>query len=708
MLKTPMLRTPKFGRLLLTGLSALPLILACTTAPAAIAPPAQLDAFLDYDYAAGLTAPKSGGRFAWSVLRKGRRNVWVAEGPGFNPRKLTDGTSDDGQDIGELVWSDDGSTLAWTRGGVEHNGWASGASANPASAVVQPTTEIWVSVRGGKPVRVAEGEEPALSATGRLAYIKDGQVWTVDTAGGAKPVKTFYDRGRIGNISWSPDGQNLVFVSRRGNHSFIGVYGGADAPITWLAPSTRFDGDPVWSPDGSSIAFSRRPGVADVLANEPTESPSPFAIWVGSVADGSARQVWQSPNTLNGSFPQLPDGLFLMWGKGDRLTFRAELDGWGHLYSLPVAGGEPTLLTPGPFLVEHVSMTPDGKALLYDANSGKTEGDIDRRHVFRVAVDRPGPVALTSGLGGEWTAIAVGDKLAYLGATVSQPPRAMLVDANGARARSLSAEGDYHPAAFVVPKSVTFTAADGTVVHGQLFNAGGKAKQPGLIFVHGGPTRQMLLGWSYMDYYTHSYMMNQYLATHGYTVLSVNYRLGIGYGRAFQHALNAGASGNSEYQDVVAGAHFLQALPNVDGSRLGIWGGSYGGLLTGQALARDSDLFKAGVDFHGVHDWSLYPGGGAPQRYEQGRFEEARKLAFESSPEAAMKGWRSPVLLIHGDDDRNVRFDQTVDIARRLDAQHTPYEELILPNEVHGFLRYDSWLRADSATVRFLDKNLKR
>jgi dipeptidyl aminopeptidase/acylaminoacyl peptidase len=106
-----------------------------------------------------------------------------------------------------------------------------------------------------------------------------------------------------------------------------------------------------------------------------------------------------------------------------------------------------------------------------------------------------------------------------------------------------------------------------------------------------------------------------------------------------------------------------------------------------------------------VHDWSI--GRSAPQRYEQGDYAMMTQLAFESSPEAAIKNWRSPVLLIQGDDDRNVKFEQTVDLARRLAAQGTPYEELIFPNEIHGFLRYDTWVHADTATVRFLDATLK-
>ncbi|MBU3079509.1 S9 family peptidase [Sphingomonas quercus] len=697
-----------FKHLFLAGIAGLSL--ATPVLAADPPPPAQLADFIGYSYASHLAAPHRGDRIAWVEMRKGVRNVWSAAAPDFAPRKLTDGTRDDGQDLTFVTWSPDGRILAWVRGEVEHNGWATGAPANPASAPGQQQEELWASVNGAPGVKIAEGSEPLFSSKGQLVFIRDYQVYTVDPANPGKATRLFYDRGRVGGLAWSPDGSRLAFVSRRGDHSFIGIYNGADTPITWVAPATAYDDNPAWSPDGTRIAFSRRTGTFDILAASAGEKPNPFSIWVASAADGSARQAWKSPATLNGSFPSVPDGLFLMWGAGDRITFRAELDGWAHLYALPAAGGEPVLLTPGEFMVEHVTMTPDGTALLYSANAGSVAGDIDRRHVFRVAVDRPGPAALTPGSGLEWTpAPLAGGRIAYISATAQTPPRVALAGADGKGARLIDPEPAPFPSQqLVVPKPVTFTAADGTVVHGQLFRPnGGKAKKPALVFVHGGPPRQMLLGWSYMDYYTHSYAMNQYLASRGYVVLSVNYRLGIGYGRAFQHAAKAGASGNSEYQDVVAGARYLQALADVDPARLGIWGGSYGGLLTAQGLARNSDIFKAGVDLHGVHDWTLYQNLGGGTRYEQGDVAAMKKIAFESSPEAAMATWRSPVLLIHGDDDRNVPFNQTVDLARRLAAQNIPFEEMILPNEVHGFLRYDSWLRADARMVRFLDERLK-
>ena len=680
-----------------------------------VPPPPSLDAMLSYPFVDELVASLQGNRIGWLTTVKGVRTVWTAGSPSFAPRKIASTGADDGQELTGLVLTPDGSRMAWVRGGAHDANWPAegGLQPNPADAIDQPKLTIWTATAGGPAVRVDEGDHPALSATGVVAYVKDGAIWTATFAG--KPgtptsAKLLFDRGKDNDLVWSPDSTRLAFVSHRGDHSFVGVYSVAAKSVTWAAPSTGHDMEPVWSPDGTRLAFAHRPG--DGGAPEPylAEVPHPWSIRLADATTGVGHDVWHSPKDLDGSFPEVPGGPMLRWAAGDTLTFRAELDGWAHLYALPVAGGAAKLLTPGDFIVENVRLTPDGTTLLYTANTGPDASDDDRRHVFTVAVAGGAPVCITCGTGIEFLPTPLADgRTAFVGVTPTRPATVEIGGPGGAKPLDHAADA-YPAAALVVPHRVTFTAADGTVVHGQLFaTPGDGARKPAVIFVHGGPPRQMLLGWSYMDYYSNAYAVNQVLAQRGFVVLSVNYRLGIGYGRAFQHPAHGGPAGASEYQDVVAGAKYLQSLTMVDPDRIGIWGGSYGGYLTGLALARNSDVFKAGVDFHGVHDWSrlLSEEATPAKRYEQGEWAAFMKTAFAASPDADIATWKSPVLLIQGDDDRNVRFNQTIDLARRLDAAGVPYDELVLPNEIHGFLRHASWLKADGATIDYLTAKLR-
>ena len=690
---------------------------ATATETAARAASFTLEQVLSYPFAQELVAAPKGSQIAWVFNRNGVRNIWTAAGPDFAARALTTYTADDGQELTNLAITPDGGTVVYVRGGDHDANWEAegGLPPDPDHSPIQPKVEIWaVPTSGGAPKKLAEGDEPVISPRGdRVAFTRGHQIWVVPVDGSAKATQLFFSRGESESPVWSPNGDRVAFVSNRGDHSFIGIFTSDSVPLHYLAPSTSHDGSPVWSPDGTRIAFVRRPGTGGAPQSPLTLHPNPWAIWTADATTGAGHLVWQSPKTLHGSAPTTAGGANLAWGTGDRLVFLADLDGWPHLYSVPEAGGKPLLLTPGAFMAEYITMTPDASAIVYNANTGRTPGDGDRRHLYRVPVDRAAPVAITSGAGLEWTPAVTGDgrSVAFIGAGAQRPPLPMVVALDGGTPRALAEDAipaDFPTSALVIPKPVTFKAADGTVVHGQLFQrADGAARKPGIVFVHGGPPRQMLLGWHYMDYYSNSYAVNQYLANHGYVVLSVNYRLGIGYGHDYHHPVHAGPWGASEYQDVKAGGVYLRSLPFVDARHIGIWGGSYGGLLTALALARNSDIFKAGVDMHGVHDWISEYGSRLTEqqlRYEKGDIQQALNVAWKSSPVASVATWKSPVLLIQGDDDRNVHFHQTVDLARRLSAAGVSYDELVLPDEIHGFLRHQSWVTADSATVAYFGK----
>jgi len=394
-------------------------------------------------------------------------------------------------------------------------------------------------------------------------------------------------------------------------------------------------------------------------------------------------------------------------------VFPWEKDGWTHLYSISANSEKQkaTLLTPGEFEVEHVSLAPGGKEIVYSSN----QGDIDHRHIWRVAtVGGQAPRAITSGNGIEYSPIILSDQntVAFLRSDAKAPERASIISGASA-ARDLAPESipaEFPQSALVEPQQVIFSAADGMKIHGQLFmpaNLDRSKRHPALLFFHGGSRRQMLLGWHYNYYYRNSYAMNQYLANHGYVVLSVNYRSGIGYGMQFREALNYGATGASEFQDVLGAGLYMRSRPEVDPARIGLWGGSYGGYLTAMGLSRASDLFAAGVDMHGVHDWNIAIRNFVPA-YDPNAKPDAARLAFESSPLSSVKTWRSPVLLIHGDDDRNVPFSETVHLVEALRDQGVEFEQLIFPDEIHDFLTHADWLRAYHASVEFFDKHLRK
>jgi len=672
-----------------------------------------IDGLLAAPFPTELVAAPTGVRFAWVQSVEGVRNIWVADGPDFRARRITANAVDDGQDLTQLAFTSDGKYVVFTRGEGANR---QGESPNPAHLSEGTEQAVWAaSIDGVAAKRLGPGDQPAPAPNGeRVVWVNHGQIWSIDLAkADAKGEQLFSGRGNPQQLAWSPDGTALAFVSNRGTHSFAGVFTVATRELRYIDPSLDRDSQIAWSPDGTRVAYIRQFAAPRAAMFSPRrEADEPWAIRVTDVKTGTARQIWKADKGHGSVFQGIVADNQLFWGAGDRLVFPWEKDGWLHLYSVSVDGGAAKLLTPGAFEVEYASLSSDRSRVVYNSN----QDDIDRRHLWSVTVAGTGaPTALTKGNGIEWQPVtaASGTAVAFLRSDARVPPHVAVVPSRGEQAPRDVAEtlpaASFPGAQLVEPQQVVFTAADGMAIHGQLFvpkDSKAGEKRPAMIFFHGGSRRQMLLGWHYMYYYRNSYAMNQWLASQGYVVLSVNYRSGIGYGMEFREALNYGATGGSEFRDVMGAGLFMKNRSDVDPARIGLWGGSYGGYLTAMGLSRASDLFAAGVDMHGVHDWNEGIRTFMPD-YNRLDDPEFARTAFDSSPLASVDTWKSPVLLVHGDDDRNVSFLQSINLIAALRKRNVEVEQLVFPDEVHDFLRNESWIRAYKASTDFLNRKLR-
>ena len=663
-----------------------------------------LEAVFSAPFPTSLTASAGGSRVAWVFDERGARNVWAADAPSFDGRRLTSFEGDDGTTIHSLAFSRDGNRIAFIRGDGPNR---AGELPNPTSDPAGVEQALWI-IEGAEPRRItAPAASPLFTADGdAILFIRRGRVWQVRLEADAEPEQLIHGRGSFGNLRLSPDGGRLAFVSSRGAHSFVGVYDFGARTVHYLDPAVDRDGSPAFSPDGASVAFVRQPPVLERFLFVPQREGPPWSIQVVELdadgAPGRAREVFRASGGKGSVFSGTASANQLHWTDDGRILFPWERTGYRHYYAVPAAGGEPEALTAGSFEIEYA--VSDGQGGLIAATN---QDDIDRRHLWRLTAGSAAE-ALTSGTGVETLPVAVEGGVAFLGGDGRRPLQPMVQTGGDARALAPDAfPADFPLEHMVDPEPVAFASADGMKIHGQLFRpAGGSdAAGPGVLFLHGGSRRQMLLGWHYMGYYSNCYAFHQYLASRGFTVISVNYRSGTGYGMEFREALNYGASGGAEHQDVLGAGRTLADMAGVDGDRIGLWGGSYGGYLTAMGLSRASDLFAAGVDIHGVHDWNRTIQGFNPS-YEPTHHPEAARLAFESSPLATVDGWRSPVLLVHGDDDRNVPFNETIELVEKLRELGVEHELLIFPDEVHGFLRHENWLEVFRRSADFFERHL--
>jgi len=660
--------------------------------------PVTIEEVMQAPYPSSLVASAKGNSVAWVFDTKGCRNVWVAQGA--HARQITPYTLDDGFDIGDLALSADASLLAYVRGGSIEDDLPANVNNSPDGPAPK---EVWViSTSSGAPRKAGAGHSPSFSPDGtRLVFADKGKIWSAapDAVSAATPL--IVDQGRIASMTFSPDGKKLAFVSARKEHSLVGVFDFAARTITWLSPSLDHDTSPVFSAASTEVAFIRVPSEKnpEFVSHR---AGQPWSIWVADAASGEGRRSWVAESGVGSAFQPTLALKNLLWNSNDELVFPWEKTGWLQLYAIPARGGALRPITHGQFEVVHMVLSADRRRLVYSSNE-----DIDRMHVWTVDFKdgQPTPVSKDHVIE-DYPQISGDGTIFALQSDATKPLQPVMLTAS-ARWQLLAPEGTaaFPSSKLVTPEAVTYPAKDAQLVHAQLFlprDAGGAKPHPTIMFFHGGPRRQMLLGFNPMSAYSWMYALNQRFVSEGYIVISVNYRGGIGYGLDYREARNFGPDGGSEVNDILGTVSYLQGRKDVDARKVGVWGGSYGGLMTALALARASKDIAVGVDYAGVYNWNtMLASIGVP--VEPG---DATRRGFDSSPVATIDQWHSPVLVVQADDDRNVPLQQSLELIEDLRLHHVEHDEIIMPNEIHDLTRYSSWIALFKATDAYLNRHL--
>ncbi|HXF95234.1 MAG TPA: prolyl oligopeptidase family serine peptidase [Gemmatimonadales bacterium] len=399
-----------------------------------------------------------------------------------------------------------------------------------------------------------------------------------------------------------------------------------------------------------------------------------------------------------------PLGLVAGWLKdGETVYYGSEETGYAHLYTVPASGGPPRALTGGDWEVLGAELSPDGRTFYLHTN----EGDWGQVHFWALDVRSGEKTRLTSAEGRQDVVVSPdGRLLAVLHSTADHPPE-LYLQRNAPRApmRQIteSTTPEFRSFAWTKPEIVMIPARDGISVPARIYRPMGvPSNGAGVIFVHGAGYLQNVHRW-WSSYYR-EYLFHHLLASRGYTVLDLDYRGSAGHGRAWRTAIYR-HMGSKDLTDQVDAARWLVRELGLDSTRIGIYGGSYGGFITLMAMFTEPGVFAAGAALRPVTDWAHY---NHPYTARILNEPQADSAAYRrSSPIYFAEGLRGRLLICHGMVDDNVHFHDTVRLVQRLiELGKENWEVAIYPVEPHGFRRNDSWTDEYRRILKLFDETI--
>lgn len=585
--------------------------------------------------------------------------------------------------------------------------------------------QLWkVSAGAGRPARMpgALGDAGAfvLSPDRQvIAFVRDGNIWVGNIAAGTERQVTFLPEGLGPDVPvFSMDGRWLAFMASRGGleaedlpwngglvrsmervtrERRLGIVAAQGGDVGWIETVGAVS-SPQFAGDGSLVYYELSPDgkTKDIKSARPGAPPR--VLW----RDHDER--WVSPTRRDVKLLVAPDG--------DQVAFVSDRTGWIHVYVMPLdatSEAQAVQLTSGNFGTGLGSWSPDSRRLAYhrSADGNQMERFVD---VVDVATKRSEAVITTPGV--------------TLDPLFSPDGRSLLVQrtdphnsldlyvAPASAGAAMTRLSDSMPAGLireeiVTPEPVSFPSRlDQAPVPGTLMVPPGidkSRRHPAIVWIHGSGSDQNFIGWhpgSYRMYYSASV----YLAQQGYVIITPDYRGSSGYSRDWATGVHMGL-GIKDAADVLASADYLKTLPYVDPDRIAVWGLSYGGYLTLQTMTQDPTLFRAGINVAGVVDWATYGAGYTTPRL--GTPVENPEIYHESAPIYFMEKLERPLLVLHGTNDRNVQFRDSLRLWDVLLKLGKPFEMAVYPGETHFFRRAhilrDAWRRAEE----FFDRHLK-
>ncbi len=592
---------------------------------------------------------------------------------------------------------------------------------------------LWtVSPSAPKPARVSGGLADAANFTlssdrTLIAFTRGGQIWIASLDQKTQRPVTGLNPATASGPVFSPDGQWIAFTSGGGglpadpgllafNGDRMRVVGNSNGVVAGGATERRlgvvsvYGGDISWIPTvgiAGSIQFT---GDGSILWAEGSASGKTREIKAWSTG-GSPRTLWRDHDDRWFS-PTGRDSKVIVSPDGKSVAFISDRTGWIHVYVMPVNASSESQakpLTKGNYLAGLGNWSADSRRIAYHRSiaGNQMERFVDIVDVATGAIEQ---VVTEHGVNYDPSFSPDGASLVFHRTDVENALDLYTVPAR-AQSRfvrlSDSMPAGLNKADLTPPVAVSFPSRlDKKPVPASLMVAktiDRARKHPALVWIHGSGSDQNFLGWhpgSYRMYYS----LCQYFAQQGYVILTPDYRGSSGYSRDWSTGVHMGI-GVNDTADVAAGADYLKTLSYVDPDRIGVFGLSYGGFLTLQAMTVDPTLWRAGIDIAGVVDWATYGAGYTTPRL--GTPVQNPDIYNISAPIQHMDKLVRPLLVLHGTNDRNVSFADSLKLFDVLIKLGKSFESQIYPGEIHFFRRdivlRDAWKRAEG----FFDRTVR-